>query len=153
VVFGSKIDESPALPLDHAQPRFNVVHPCTMHRRKVHDNARVIGSPRPDFFPLMRTDRVTHEMHEAEARVNLGLPDFQKGHAFPLTLPFVTWPINRAGTGGKGRQEVAGPRPLRRMCGPVGHRLRLGWQGRGPTGSRWQGRLFVPGPHQFIPTP
>jgi hypothetical protein len=124
-----------------------------MHRRKVHDKARVIGSPLPDCFPLMRTDMVTHEMNEADALVNLCLQDFQKGHECPLTLPCVTLPLNLAGTGVQGRTEVEGPRPRILMFGPVGTMLRLGWQGRGQTGSRLQGSRFVHGQHYFIPTP
>ena len=124
-----------------------------MHRRNVHDKARVIGSPRPDCFPLMRTDRVTHEMNEADALVNLCLQDFQNGPEGPLTLPFVTLPIHLAGTGGKGRKEVEGPRRRILMFGPVGTMLRLGWQGRRQTGSRWQGSRFVHGQHHFLPTP
>ena len=102
---------------------------------------------------MMRPDMVTHEMNDAEALVNLCIQDFQKGHEFPLTLPFVTLPINLAGTGVKGRKEVEGPRPRIRMFGPVGTMLRLGWQGRGQTGSRLQGSRFVHGQHYFIPTP
>ena len=43
VVFGCKIDDSQALPLEDAEPLFDLIHPRTMHGCEVHDKARMVG--------------------------------------------------------------------------------------------------------------
>ena len=43
VVFGCKIDDSQALPLEDREPLFDLIHPRTMHGREVHNKARMVG--------------------------------------------------------------------------------------------------------------
>jgi hypothetical protein len=43
MVFGFTIDDSQALVLDNAELLFDLNHPRTMHRCKVHDKARMVG--------------------------------------------------------------------------------------------------------------
>ena len=43
VVFGCKIDDAQAFPLEDTEPLFHLIHPRAMHGRKVHDKARMIS--------------------------------------------------------------------------------------------------------------
>ena len=42
VVFGFKIDDSQALPLEDREPLFDLIHPRTLHGRDVHNKARMV---------------------------------------------------------------------------------------------------------------
>jgi hypothetical protein len=143
VIFSCKVDDSQAFPLDNADPLFDVIHPRTMHGCEMHDNTRMVGYPFADFFPMMGTDMVAHQMNGMDALVTLGIPRFQKGDAFPLTLPFITVPIDLASTGVQGGKEMEGPCARILVLGPGGNLLRLGWPGRSVTRSRLQRGLLV----------
>ena len=43
VIFGFKIDDSQALPLEDAEPLFDLIHPRAMHRCEMHNKARMVG--------------------------------------------------------------------------------------------------------------
>ena len=68
----------------------------------------------------------------------------------PLSLPFITLPIDLARTGVKGGQEISGARARILVLMSVGKVLRLGWQGWGATRALLQGGLLVHRQHQFI---
>jgi hypothetical protein len=130
VVVGCKIHDAQALALKNTQPLLHLIHPGTMHGREVHHNAWMLGYPRPDFLAMMRTDMIAHQMNRVDVGVNLCLHRFQEGDKLPLTLPFLTVPIDLARPGVKGRTEMQGTRPCILVLVPVGQVLRPGWQGR-----------------------
>src|SRR5215216_1373268 len=121
-----------------------------MHGCKVQDETRMLGEPLADFFPVMGADIVALEMNGADTLVNLRLQRFQKGDAFPLTLPLITLAIDLARPGVKSRKEIKGPSAFVLMLAPGGHILGLGRLGRMLTRSRLQGGLLVHGQDQFI---
>ena len=82
--------------------------------------------------------------------VNCAIYRFEKGHAFPLPLPFITVPVDLARTGVKGGKESERARPLVRMLHAVRPVVGLGWQGRGRSGPRLEGGLLLEGEHQLI---
>jgi hypothetical protein len=95
-IFGFNIDASHALPLEDREPLCDLIPPRTMHGREVHNNARRVGYPLLNFLPMRRTDMVAHEMDGTDALINLQIQRFQKGNAFPLPLPVITVPVDRA---------------------------------------------------------
>jgi hypothetical protein len=99
---------------------------------------------------MMRTDIVTHEMDDADGRVNLRLQRLQKGDEFPLPLAFITVPIDVTRTGVKGGKKIERAGALILVLVPVGNVRRLCWQGWGATGARLQGGLLVHGEDYFI---
>ena len=101
---------------------------------------------------MMRADIVAHEMDNTDVLVKLRVQCVQKGDKFPLSLPFITVPVDLARTGVKGGKEIEGTSALILVLVPVGNVLRLGWQGWGATRSRLQGGLLVHRQHQFIRT-
>ena len=96
---------------------------------------------------MMRADVVAHEREGAAALIHLPIQRVPKGHAFPLSLPSLTVPIDRARTGVKGRKKSEGTRALLLGLMPVGDVLRLGGQGGGATRARLQGGLLIHGEH------
>lgn len=101
---------------------------------------------------MMRADIAAHEMDKADVLAKLRVQCIQKGDKFPLSLPFITLPIDLARTGVKGGKEIEGTGALLLVLVPVGTVLWLGWQGWGATRSRLQGGLLVHRQHQFIRT-
>jgi hypothetical protein len=109
VIFGFKIHDSQALPLEDAEPLFDLSHRRPMHPCEVHNNARMLGEPLPDFFPVMRcSDVVAHQMNGMDAPAEFCVQRFQKGDESPLTLPFITVPIDLVRPGVRGGKEVEG---------------------------------------------
>jgi hypothetical protein len=121
-----------------------------MHGWKVHDNAWMLSSPLPHFLPMMCTDMIAHQMNRPDVLVNCDIYRVEKGHAFPLPLPFITVPVDLASTGVKGGNELARARPLVRMRQAVRPVVGLGWPGRGRSGPRLEGGLLSDGEHQLI---
>lgn len=121
-----------------------------MHWREVHDKAGMMREPLSDFFPMMRTHIVTHKMNRMDALVNLHIHRVEKGHEFPLPLPFITVAVELAGTGVKGGKEVERTRPPVLMLHAVGQASGLSWEGRGRSGPRLQGGLLVQGEYELI---
>jgi hypothetical protein len=77
VICGVNIHDTQALALKDAAPLFDLMHPRTMPRCTVHDNARMVGEPFSDFFTMMRTDMVAHEVNCTDLLVNLRIQRFQ----------------------------------------------------------------------------
>jgi hypothetical protein len=69
MVFGLEVDDTQAFALQDAEPLFDLIHPRAMHRREVEDESRMVGYPLLDFFPMMRTDIVAHEMNGAKTHM------------------------------------------------------------------------------------
>ena len=83
---------------------------------------------------MMCTDIIAHQMNRTDVFVNCDIYRFEKGHAFPLPLPFITVPVDLARTGVKGGKEIERARPLVLMLHAVRQVVGLGWQGRGRSG-------------------
>jgi hypothetical protein len=66
-----------------------------MHRRKVHHETWMLGKPWADFFAMVRTDVVTHEMNRADLLGNL--PVQQRVHQGDGAHPLLTRLEHRAG--------------------------------------------------------
>jgi hypothetical protein len=108
-----------------------------MHQCKVHDEARMVGKPFSDFFPMIRTDVIAGEMNRTDVGINFYVQHFPKGDAFLLSLAFITVPIDLARTGVKGRKEIQTPDALVLMLAPVRNVL---WLGRlGGSSHPWIG--------------
>ena len=58
---------------------------------------------------MMGTDIISHQMNRTDVFVNGDIYRFEKGHAFPLPLPFITVPVDLARTGVKGGKEIERP--------------------------------------------
>jgi hypothetical protein len=121
-----------------------------MHGCKVHDKAWMLSSPLPNFFPMMCTDMIAHQMNRTDVFVNGDIYRFEKGPAFPLPLPCITVPVDLARTGVKGGKEMERARPLVLMLHAVRPVVGLGGQGRGRSGPRLEGGLLIAGEHQLI---
>jgi hypothetical protein len=107
----------------------------------------MVGEPAGDFFSVMRTHIVTHEMNRPNVRSNLSVHLFQKGDEFLLAFAFKTLPIDLARTGIKGRKEVEGAGTSVLMLVPIGQMTGLGGE-RGGRSRPWlQGGLLIDGKH------
>ena len=73
-----------------------------MNRREVKGKARMLHQPFSDFFAMMRTDMIAHEMNRLDALVNLRVPLFKKGDELLLTRAWVTLPKDCSRTGIEG---------------------------------------------------
>jgi Bacterial regulatory protein, Fis family len=150
VILRGKVHNAQSLALQDAEPLFHLIHPRTVHGREVHHKPRVRGEPSGDFFSVMRTHIVTHEMNRPDVGGNLPIQMFQKGAEFLLAFAGKTLPVDLARTGIKGREEVEGAGTCVLMLVPIGQMTGLG----GPRGGRsrpWlQGGLLVDGKHQLI---
>jgi hypothetical protein len=121
-----------------------------MHGREVHDETRMLGELFSDFFAIVHTDVVTHEMNRADLLVNLPVQCFEKVDELSLALPVIPVPVDLARTGVKGCQEIEGPCTLVLVLVPVRKVLRLDWLGRSVPRSQLEGGLLVHGQDQFI---
>jgi hypothetical protein len=99
---------------------------------------------------MMRTDIIAHQMNRADALVDFHIHRFEKGHEFPLSLPFITVPVDPTRASVKGGKEIERPRPLVLMLNAGGQVIGLGGQGRGQAGPRLQGGLLIKGEHDRI---
>ena len=102
VLFRCEIGDAQAFALQDAEPLLHLIHPRAMNRREVKGKARVFPQPFSDFFAMMRTDIIAHEMNRLDALVNLRVQLFKKGDELLLTLAWVTLPKDCSRTGIEG---------------------------------------------------
>src|SRR5262245_14801726 len=86
---------------------------------------------------MMCTDIIVRQVNRTAAPVNFDVYRFEKCHAFPLPLPFITGPIDFARTGVKGGEEI-------KRTSPACTHAPRGWAGCGAGMARWSTVVTVP---------
>ena len=108
MVFGCNLHDSPALALEATPPRLNVMHPGALHGGEVHPNACMVDPPRSHVFPMMRPAIVADELNGLHGCRNRVVSMVQNRGACLLPLPCRALPIDLAGRGIEGGQEMEG---------------------------------------------
>jgi hypothetical protein len=152
LVFGFKIRDTQAFALHDTEPLFVLIHPGAMHRWKGPNATWRLAKPLADFFAMVCTDIVTHEMNRPDLRINLPVQRGEKVDDLSLALPVIPVSIDLARTGVKGRTEMEGPCTLGLVLVPGRKVLRRGWPGGSGPRSRRQGGLLVPRHDQVLGT-
>ncbi len=101
-----KVDDRETFALEDAEPLLNLVHPGTVHRRKMKLPTRVSGEPFQDLLAFMHADVVEYNVDGSDGRRDDCLDLLKKGNE--LDLPFTAGGamVDMAGARIEGRKEV-----------------------------------------------
>jgi hypothetical protein len=129
MLLGGDIGNLPPLPLPDREPLLDLIHPGTMHGRKVAQNARMFRQPGLDLCALVPLDIVEHHLNQRDVRSPLALHIRQKRDEFHLPFPLGRRGIDLPGAGVKAGKQIQGAFAgilVLNTYGPA----RLGGQGR-----------------------
>lgn len=121
VGLGLEVSDAESLSLENRKPLLHLVHPGTVDRGEMEDEACMSLQPFTDLLAMVGRDVVTDEVNRFDPRGDLRIEMLEEGDELLLTLAPVALPVNVAGSGVEGRQQIQGAVSTVFVLDQVGH--------------------------------
>lgn len=142
VGLGLEVSDAETLPLENREPLLYLVHPGTVDRGEMKDEARMPLQPFADLLAMVRRDVVADEVNRLDRLGDLRFEMLEKGDKFLLSLAPVTLPVNASSPRVEPGEQVQGALSTVLVFDPVGDTW-LRWLRVVKAQTGLEGGLFV----------